>query len=69
VDLAPTVSVSSEFGTYTLTFNFNKGTLHGKREFINRKKIITPSEYKAFKEFYNKVYKIDDKDIFFKKGK
>ena len=41
----------------------------GKREFINRKKLITPSEYNAFTEFYGKVNKIDDKDIFLKKGK
>ncbi len=69
VDLTPSTSLSSPFGTYVLTYSFSKGVIHGKRELIHRKKVISPSEYKDFKEFYGKVLKEDENNIVLKKGK
>jgi hypothetical protein len=69
IDLVPAKTINSSFGTYSLTYSFSKGVLYGKRQFIVRKKIISPSEYKDFKEFYNNINIEDDKNIALKKGK
>jgi tetratricopeptide (TPR) repeat protein len=69
VGLVPSTSVTSPFGKYSLTYSFTKGVIHGTREFIHQRKVISPSEYKDFKDFYNKVFREDDKDIALKKGK
>ena len=69
VDLAPSASITSPFGKYSLIYSFSKGVIHGKREFIDLRKVVTPAEYKDFKEFYNKVCKEDENNIAFKKGK
>ena len=69
VDLAPSTSINSPFGKYLLTYSFTKGVIHGRREFIVQRNVIAPSEYKEFKEFYNKVFMEDEKNLAVKKGK
>lgn len=69
VDLKPSTSYSTPFGKYSLKYTFSKGVIHGVREFINFKKVISPTEYDDFKNFYGKIFTEDDKSIAFKKGK
>lgn len=69
VDLAPSILITSPFGKYSLTYSFSKGEIHGRRELINQKNVIDTSEYKEFRDFYNKVIGEDEKNIAFKKGK
>ena len=69
VDLVPITKLTSPFGDYLLTLNYSKGVIYGKRQFIDKKKVILPTEYKDFKAFYEKILKEDDKEIALKKGK
>lgn len=67
VDMKPVTTITSPFGSYKVTYTFSKGVITAVREMIFRKEIITPEEYKPFKEFYESVMREDEKNIVLKK--
>jgi len=62
-----TVSYSCPIADYKCTLSYTKGVLAGRRQFVNKKYIVDPGDYAAFKKFYNSVVKEDNTQVLLKK--
>lgn len=60
------VKLLSPVAEYSLNFTCSDGMISGRREFINKKRIVQPHEYLEFKKFYNNVIKQDSRQILLK---
>ncbi len=49
-----------DIASYKVTYSSHDGILKAERKFVTKKNVVTPEEYKAFKDFMSKVY---DKDM------
>lgn len=66
VDLQPSTTISSKYGTYSVTYTVKKGTIVGIRQMVYRKEIIPAEEYGDFKKFYHDVLREDERSIILK---
>ncbi|HQV30645.1 MAG TPA: DUF3857 domain-containing protein, partial [Calditrichia bacterium] len=63
VALGRDVSLSTPVADYQLNFTFSNGVIYGKRLFINKKQVVSPEDYRSFREFYNRVVREDSRQI------
>ena len=50
-----------------MTYKLAGGSLLATREFVQKKNIVQPDEYAAYKKFYNDALKEDTKQIVLRK--
>ncbi|MCA9732318.1 MAG: DUF3857 domain-containing protein [Deferribacteres bacterium] len=67
VDVPKKVEMSSPIADFSLTFEYTDGVLKAVRKLEQKKGIIEPQEYEAFRKFYNDVLTEDNKQILLKK--
>jgi hypothetical protein len=63
LELPESVHLTSDFADFDMSFELKGDKLLAKRSLIRKKDIILPSEYAAFREFFNKVIEADTKQL------
>jgi tetratricopeptide (TPR) repeat protein len=66
LDLIKEIKYSSSVADYSIGYSFSNGVIRGRRELINKKAIVSPSEYSEFKKFFTDVLKEDERQILLK---
>jgi tetratricopeptide (TPR) repeat protein len=68
MDKEQSAKFSSSFADYSLSTSYKDGVIHAKRIINFKNSLITPEDYSACKDFYNKVIKEDSKQVLLKKN-
>ena len=68
-DVPNSVSLSGTVGSYKVEYKLSKGELKCTRTFANRKTVVSPDDYVAYKKFYNEALKEDDRQLLLQKTK
>ena len=63
LELPESVHLTSDFADFEMSFELKGDKLLAKRSLIRKKDIILPSEYAAFREFFNKVIEADTRQL------
>ena len=66
-DLAPKVRYTSPVADYSVTYKLSGSSLVATREFVQKKNIVQPDEFAAYKKFYNDALKEDTRQIVLRK--
>ena len=69
MDLEETLSLSSEVADYQVDMSYDQGVIKASRRIVNKKSIITPDKYPAFREYYNKAVRADERQILLRKAR
>lgn len=63
LEVPENIHLSTDFADFEMSFDLKGDKLYAKRALIRKKDIISPNEYPAFREFFNKVIEADTKQL------